>query len=48
MEAIVKAVDLIYNDNVKLITNDAEKMSYFSFPTKEDVREFKKLGKRFF
>ncbi len=48
MEAIVKSVDLIYHDNVKLIANNSKKMSYFSFPTKDDVREFKKLGKRFF
>jgi len=48
MEAIVKAVELIENDNVELIENDASKMTYFSFPTKEDVIEFKQKGKRFF
>jgi len=48
MDCIAKAVDLIHRDEVKLIENDAEKMTYFSFPTKDDVKEFKRLGKRFF
>ena len=29
MECILNAVDLIHNDNVKLIENDADKMTYF-------------------
>lgn len=48
MEAIAKAVDLIEHDNVQLIENDADKKTYFSFPTKEDVEEFLRKGKRFF
>ena len=48
MEAIIKSIDLIEKDEVTLIHNDASKMTYFSFPTKEDVLEFKKQGKRFF
>ena len=48
MECILNAVDLIHNDNVKLIENDADKMTYFSFPTREDVNEFKRIGKSFF
>ena len=48
MDAIIKAIDLIEKDKVELIENDASKMSYYSFPTKEDVREFLAQGKRFF
>jgi len=48
MEAIVEAVKLIDKDEVELIENDASQMTYFSFPTREDVIEFKKRGKRFF
>jgi len=48
MKCIVKAVDLIHKNAVEIIENDADKMTYFSFPTKDDVNEFKKIGKRFF
>lgn len=48
MEAIIKSIDLIEKDKVVLIPNDDSKMTYFSFPTKEDVAEFKRQGKRFF
>ena len=48
MEAISEAVDLIKNDNVKLIENDSNKKTYYTFPTKEDVAVFIKNGKRFF
>jgi len=48
MDAIVKAVDLIEKDKVVLIENDESKKSYYSFPTREDVREFLAKGKRFF
>jgi methionyl-tRNA formyltransferase len=48
MEAIAEAVDLIELDKVKLIENDANKKTYYTFPTKEDVRVFKENGKRFF
>jgi len=48
MESIIEAIDLIEKDKVKLIENDASKMTYFSFPTKADVEIFRKLGKRFF
>jgi len=48
MEAIAEAVDLIQKDQVQLIPNDANQKSYFSFPTKEDVKVFIKNGKKFF
>ena len=48
MNCIIKAVNLIHNDSVEIIKNDHNKMTYFSFPTKDDVKEFKKNGKKFF
>ncbi|MDB4812986.1 formyltransferase family protein [Akkermansiaceae bacterium] len=48
MEAIAESIKLIKNDQVKLIVNDPEKKTYFTFPTKEDVKVFRANGKRFF
>ena len=48
MEAIAKSIDLIQKGDVKLIENHPSKKSYFTFPTKQDVLEFKKNGKKFF
>ena len=46
--AICEALRLIEIGNVELIPNDIEKGSYFSFPTKEDVMDFKLNNKKFF
>ena len=40
MEAVAKSVDLIKSGNFKLIKNDQNKMTYFSFPTRSDVLIF--------
>lgn len=48
MECIIESVDKIMKGNYELIPNPAEEMTYFTFPTKEDVKEFYKAGKRFF
>ena len=48
MEAIAESVDLIMKNNFKLIKNPRSKMTYFSFPKREDVIAFKRLGKKFF
>jgi methionyl-tRNA formyltransferase len=48
MESIIEAVNKINNNEVILIPNDAQQSTYFSFPTRADVKEFYKLGKRFF
>jgi methionyl-tRNA formyltransferase len=48
MEAISEAVDLIEAGDVDLIRNDSSLMTYYSFPTKKDVDEFKAAGKKFF
>ncbi len=48
MKAIVEAINLIDGNNFTLIDNDDSKKTYFSFPEKSDVDEFKKIGKSFF
>jgi len=48
MEAIVEAVKLIKTQKVTLIDNNNQDSSYFSFPTRRDVKEFRKAGGRFF
>lgn len=48
MDCVLMAIDLIKNKNVKLIQNNPKDKTYFSFPTKDDVKVFKQLGKRFF
>lgn len=48
MKAIIKAIEMIHGGNYTLISNDDSKKSYYSFPTREDVKEFYRKGKRFF
>ena len=48
MEAIAKSIDLIQKNEVKLIENDPSKKTYFTFPSRQDVLEFNKNGKKFF
>ncbi len=48
MQAIATSIDLIYNNKVQILENDDSKMTYYSFPTREDVLEFKRIGKKFF
>lgn len=48
MNLIVKSIDLIAKEELKLIENPDSEKSYFSFPTREDVKEFKRQGKKFF
>ena len=48
MEAIAKSIDLIQKEEVQLIVNDISQKTYFTFPTKRDVLEFKRNGKKFF
>ena len=43
---MIEAIDMIKSGNVKYIENPATEGSYFSFPTREDVKEFKRRGKR--
>lgn len=48
VEAIIEAIDDIKSGNVKLIPNNKSDATYFSFPTRQDVNEFRKNGAKFF
>jgi methionyl-tRNA formyltransferase len=48
MELIVKAITLIHNGIVELIPNNSDESTYYHFPTKQDVKAFKKEGKKFY
>nr|WP_321415320.1 formyltransferase family protein [uncultured Allomuricauda sp.] len=48
MKAIVKSVKLIKNGSFDLIENPDDHMTYYTFPTKKDIKEFKSAGKKFF
>jgi len=48
MDAIIESIEKIRDNKVELIPNNDTKKTYFSFPTKDDVKAFKKAGKRFF
>ena len=48
VNAICKAVEILKTNDYNLIYNDDMQKSYFSFPTKEDVKAFRKIGKKFF
>jgi methionyl-tRNA formyltransferase len=48
MEAIIEAIIKIDLGNVDFIENDKAASSYFSFPTRNDVTEFRQSGKKFF
>ena len=45
---VVESLNLIRKGAVKLIPNDDNKMSYYGFPSRKDVIEFKKAGAKFF
>ena len=47
MDLLSKAVDLLENNEVSYTENSDLESSYFSFPTREDVIQFKKV-RRFF
>ncbi len=48
MDAIIEALELIETDNVNLIENNDAESSYFSSPTRQDVREYLASGARFY
>ena len=48
MDCILEAITLLRDGKVELMPNPAEEMTYFSFPTKADVQEFKRNGALFF
>lgn len=48
MNLILKSIDLIDKNELKLIENPESVKSYYSFPSPEDVKEFRRIGKKFF
>lgn len=48
MECILEGLDKIDRGEVQTLPNPAEEMTYFSFPTRADVKAFYAAGKRFF
>ena len=48
MCAIVKAVEKIRDGDTMTLPNEDAKSTYFRFPTKQDVLEFRQSGARFF
>jgi methionyl-tRNA formyltransferase len=47
MDAILESIEKIHEGSYELIPNPIEEMTYYSFPTRADVNEFLKMGKRF-
>lgn len=48
MDCIIKAISKIQVNNITTIPNDDNQMTYYSFPTRNDVREFRRVGAKFF
>lgn len=48
MELIVDAIAKIQRGKFEITNNPDSEMSYYSFPTRKDVQEFKRSGKKFF
>ena len=48
MEAIAKSIEMIQENELNIIKNDDLQKTYFSFPNRKDVIEFKNNGKKFF
>ena len=48
MDAISEAIDFIEAGRYELVANEDAASSYFSFPSRRDVLEFKRAGKRFY
>lgn len=46
-ELLLEAMDQIEKGTVRPKPNDDSKATYFSFPTREDARKFRKIGRRF-
>jgi methionyl-tRNA formyltransferase len=48
MDAVWEAVEKIRSGNVELMPNPDTEKTYFSFPTRADVRAFRAAGKRLY
>lgn len=45
---LIEAINQVKNNTKDRLINDPNKATYYSFPTREDIKLFKKKGKRFF
>jgi methionyl-tRNA formyltransferase len=48
MDAILEAIDKLNDDDVRVMDNNDDEMTYFGFPKRQDVVDFRKTGRRFF
>ena len=48
MEAVIESIKKIDSGKYKLRSNNDNKATYYSFPTKADVKVFRQQGGRFF
>ena len=48
MDCLLKAISKIQDNDISTMPNDDNQMTYFSFPTKSDVKEFRRVGARFY
>lgn len=48
MDALIEALIAMKTNTATCVPNPSESSTYFKFPTREDVREFYRRGKRFF
>ena len=48
MDAVIEAIELIQKGNYTLIPNHGEEKTYYSFPTRQDVKDFYKAGRKFY
>ena len=48
IEAIIEGINIIKSSNIKTIENNNKLSSYFSFPSRKDVMDFKMKGGKFF
>ena len=48
MRAIIKAIEKIRDGDTATMPNDADQSTYFTFPTRDDVRDFRRAGARFY
>lgn len=48
MTAIIEAIERIRDGRTETLPNDEAESTYYSFPTRQDVREFRRVGARFF
>ena len=48
MLCLLEALEKLRKGDFRTLPNDDEEMTYFGFPTRNDVKEFRKAGGRFF